>query len=155
MGNTKKTNLSTAEQIAMCGVMLLGRDVLPLAYAMSHPNAKTTAEASRKVMESRWYASPLAKEFRAIMATRLAQVADNEGHDLTTREGVLKQLISSVQATSGKDSISGIQTLAKMQGFDKPDEHENTEKRVYFLPWTSNCRTCELMKIYLKTQKKG
>lgn len=149
MSRTKKTALSTAEQIALCGVMLLGRDVLPVAYAMSHPRAKTTAEASIKTMLSRWYASPLAKEFRAMIATKIAQVAEHEGADLTTREGLIARLVSSVNATAGKDSISGLQTLAKIQGFDKPtDEGDDRERRTYFLPWVSDCRKCELMRLY-------
>ena len=107
-------------------------------------------------MLSRWYASPLAKEFRAMISAKIAQVADREGNDLTTREGVLGQLISSVKATSGKDSISGLQTLAKMQGFDKPtDEADDKERRTYFLPWVSDCRQCELMRIYREINKDG
>ena len=149
MPRTKKTALSTAEQIALCGVILLGRDVLPVAYTMSHPRAKTTAEASIKTMLSRWYASPLAKEFRAMISAKIAQVAEHEGADLTTREGLIARLVTSVNATNGKDSISGLQTLAKIQGFDKPiDEGDDRERRMYFLPWVSNCRKCELMRLY-------
>ena len=69
-------------------------------------------------------------------------------NELKTREGLIKNLIDSVSQTSGKDKVSGLQTLAKLQGFDKPDEQENEDKRTYFLPWVSHCRTCELMKAY-------
>ena len=69
-------------------------------------------------------------------------------NELQTREGIIKNLINSVSVISGKDKVSGLQTLAKLQGFDKPDESNEEEKRTYFLPWVSHCRTCQLMKLY-------
>ena len=69
-------------------------------------------------------------------------------NELQTREGIIKNLINSVSTISGKDKVSGLQTLAKLQGFDKPDESNEEEKRTYFLPWVSHCRTCKLMQIY-------
>ena len=69
-------------------------------------------------------------------------------NELQTREGLIKNLINSVSTISGKDKVSGLQTLAKLQGFDKPDETSEEDKRTYFLPWVSHCRTCQLMKIY-------
>lgn len=149
-----KDTLSTIEKIAMCGIVLMGRDVLPEAYAMSHPRTKTTSENSLNVMQSRWYASPLAKKFREEIYDKLSRIANEQGADLTTREGIVKQLISATHQTSGKDSVSALQTLAKIQGLDKPqDDQTESEKRTYFLPWVSNCRNCELMKLYMKVQK--
>lgn len=72
-------------------------------------------------------------------------------NELQTREGIIKNLINSVSVISGKDKVSGLQTLAKLQGFDKPDESNEEEKRTYFLPWVSHCRTCKLMQIYTQT----
>ena len=72
-------------------------------------------------------------------------------NELQTREGLIKNLINSVSVISGKDKVSGLQTLAKLQGFDKPDETNEEEKRTYFLPWVSHCRTCQLMKLYRQT----
>ncbi len=72
-------------------------------------------------------------------------------NELQTREGIIRNLINSVSTISGKDKVSGLQTLAKLQGFDKPDESNEEEKRTYFLPWVSHCRTCKLMQIYTQT----
>ena len=72
-------------------------------------------------------------------------------NELQTREGLIKNLINSVSLISGKDKVSGLQTLAKLQGFDKPEENNEEEKRTYFLPWVSHCRTCQLMKLYKQT----
>lgn len=150
-----KKDLTPKEKIALVGIELLGREYLGDGFAMCHPKTKTESESSLSVMRSRWYASPMAKAFRLEIRAKMVGVATASGHDLTTREGVLSQLISSVKATSGKDSISGIQTLAKMQGFDRPaEESDQQERRTYFLPWVSNCRKCELMRIYIETQNK-
>ena len=69
-------------------------------------------------------------------------------NELQTRDGIIKNLINSVSVISGKDKVSGLQTLAKLQGFDKPDENNEEERRTYFLPWVSHCRTCKLMQLY-------
>lgn len=79
---------------------------------------------------------------------------EQEVNELQTREGLIRNLIDSVSLSSGKDKISGLQTLAKLQGFDKPDESNEEERRTYFLPWISHCRTCELMKLYRQTVEK-
>ncbi len=76
---------------------------------------------------------------------------EQERNELKTREGLIINLIDSVSVISGKDKVSGLQTLAKLQGFDKPDENNEEERRTYFLPWVSHCRTCQLMKLYRQT----
>lgn len=73
---------------------------------------------------------------------------EEEKDELRTRDGLINNLIDSVSVISGKDKVSGLQTLAKLQGFDKPEETNEDEKRTYFLPWVSHCRTCQLMKLY-------
>ena len=77
-------------------------------------------------------------------------ITDEEKAELRTRSGLISKIIDNVLLTSGKDSISGLQTLAKLQGLDSPDDNEQEEKRRYFLPWISHCRTCQLMKLYIK-----
>lgn len=151
----KKENLTMAEQVAMCGVVLLGREVLPTAFAMSH-KIKTTAAESLSVMQSRWYASPLAKQFREDIKNKLARIATTDGADLRTRDGVLERLVANTQTATGKDELQGLLAVAKMQGFDRPvDDTGKEEKRTFFLPWVSNCRTCALMKAYQEVQKKN
>lgn len=81
--------------------------------------------------------------------TKGEEKENSEGDDLTTRAGMLARLQQISKSLAGKDELSALQLLAKMQGLDKPDEQETAEKRVYFLPWVSNCRTCELMRVYI------
>jgi hypothetical protein len=148
---TKKETLNISEQIAMCGVLLLGREVLVPAYKLCHPRTKTTSENSLTVMTSRWYASPVAQKFREDMTAKITRKSINDGADLTTRNGIISELIASVKATAGKDAISGLQSLAKIQGLDKPEEAEQNDPRRFFLAWKSDCRRCELMKLFRQT----
>lgn len=76
------------------------------------------------------------------------EISEEAENEYKTRQGLIKKIINSVYSSSGKEEITGLTTLAKMQGFDKPDEQTEEEKRVYFLPWVSNCRSCALMKMY-------
>ena len=71
-----------------------------------------------------------------------------ERDELKTRPGIIAKLIEEVTNVAGKDAISGLQTLAKLQGFDKPDEINEEEKRFFVLPYLSNCRSCKLMQVY-------
>ena len=79
------------------------------------------------------------------------EITDEEKDELKTRQGLIGKIIDNVLLTTGKDAISGLQTLAKLQGLDSPDEKPEEERRKYFLPWVSNCRSCKLMQIYIKT----
>jgi len=78
-------------------------------------------------------------------------MSEEERDEFKTRSGLIEKIITQSTLTSGKDAISALQTLAKLQGFDKPDEDQQEEKRSYFLPWVSHCRSCALMKLYQKT----
>lgn len=80
------------------------------------------------------------------------QLTDEQKDEFRTRQGLIEKIITQSTLVSGKDAISALQTLAKLQGFDKPEDTETDEKRTYFLPWVSHCRTCQLMKAYIKAQ---
>lgn len=83
------------------------------------------------------------------------KVEEGEKDELRTREGVINKLIDNVSACQGKDAVSGLQTLAKLQGFDKPEEVEEEDKRVFVLTYLSRCRSCKLMGAYMEVQKAG
>lgn len=152
MANVKRIRLKIEDRIALAAIALLGREVLPAAYAMCHPSVTTTNQDSLSTMYSRWYNQPQAKAYRIELADIIARRAKVEGADLTTREGIISELVTSVKQASGREAISGLQSLAKLQGYDRPTEKESKEQRRYYLPYVSKCRTCELMKIYRRLQ---
>ena len=80
-------------------------------------------------------------------------MSEEERDEFKSRSGLIEKIITQSRLVTGKDAISALQTLAKLQGFDKPDESETEDKRKYFLPWVSHCRTCKLMEAYKKAMQ--
>lgn len=83
----------------------------------------------------------------------ITKCEDEEKEELRTRAGIISKLIDNVTACQGKDAVSGLQTLAKLQGLDKPEETQEEDKRTFVLTYLSHCRTCRLMAAYIQTQK--
>lgn len=82
-------------------------------------------------------------------------ITDEEKDELKTRDGLIKKIIDNVLLSSGKDAISGLQTLAKLQGLDRPDEEPEEERRKYVLRWLSSCRSCKLMQLFMEVQQRN
>ena len=76
------------------------------------------------------------------------ELNESEKNGFKTRAGLVDKIITQVDTTTGKDRINALVTLAKLQNLDQPEETEETEKRTYFLPWVSNCKTCKLMQVF-------
>lgn len=149
MAKYRSRDLSLNDKIGLCAVAVLGRSISEAAYILTHPT-KTANKASLGVMVSRWVNDEQSQEFlKSIRSGNAKVIAPDAANDLTTREGIINQLVTATQQTSGKDSLSGLQTLAKIQGFDRPTEEAiGEERRSFFLPWISNCKNCQLMRIY-------
>ena len=71
----------------------------------------------------------------------------------TTRRGIIDEMIKNISVLTGKDAAQALQTIAKIQGLDKPDEITEDERRIFVLRFLSHCQTCKLMRLYLEIQK--
>lgn len=78
----------------------------------------------------------------------IKKINDSEKEELKTRAGIIEKLIKEVSQIEGKDAVSGLQTLAKLQGYDKPDETNEDDKRFFVVPYLSVCRSCKLMQVF-------
>lgn len=152
--NQPTTKLSDRDRIAIAGAMALGKSYIAEAFLMAR-NITTTNPASLATLQSRWWASEDAKAFRQQVLSMLTRVAVADGEDLRSRSGIINELINATKQTSGRDSVQALQTLAKLQGFDRPGEGEGRELRRFYLPYKSDCRRCKLMEIYQKIMKKN
>lgn len=83
------------------------------------------------------------------------EIEEGKGDEFCTRDGLVKNLIYTVNSCQGKDRANILMTLAKLQGLDKPEEGENEEKTVFYLPYISKCNSCELMKLYKKVKNES
>ena len=154
-----KKDLTLEDIVGLTAVAVLGRSVAKTAYLMAHPDTNCT-EASLAVSISRWLNNEKSQEhIQTVKAGRAKVMAEStdtdKGNDLTTRQGIVSELITSVKATSGKDSVNALQTLAKIQGLDRPEERPDDERRRFVLTWPSHCRTCALMRLYISLKNEN
>ena len=154
MGKYNIRDLTISDKIALAAITVLGRSVTEAAFLLSHPDVKTDKKSSLAAMVSRWYQSDKAQAFiKSVRAGKATLPENDEANDLETRQGLINQLIAATRQTQGKDSISGLQTLAKLQGYDRPEEREGRELRRFFIAFKSDCRRCKLMELYKEVQK--
>lgn len=97
------------------------------------------------------------KQFKQTAAATAAdlqqrELTEEEKEKYTTRKGLIEEMIKDLPVIPGKDRVNILQTIAKIQGLDKPDETEEEEKRIFVLRFLSHCRSCKLMKLYLQIQ---
>lgn len=81
------------------------------------------------------------------------EITEEEREKYTTRKGLIDEMIKNVSVLTGKDAATALQSIAKLQGLDKPDEKNDEERRKFVLRWLSNCRTCKLMRAFLEIQE--
>ena len=152
MPKVNKSDLPITDKIALAAISVLGKAVAKAAYLMAHPDA-TENQASRGVLVSRWLHSDLAVEFMQRVTTGTATVnPPDEANDLTTRQGLINQLVAAAKQTTGRDSVTALTSLAKIQGLDRPEDGEQSDPRRFFVAWKSDCRRCELMRLFRKVQ---
>lgn len=136
-----KASVTTEEAATLCQALLTSRPGIKIIInrIKNKQNPATYHKQEQRTLTAR----DQIKEIEESMS-------EEERDEFKTRSGLIEKIITQSTLTTGKDAISALQTLAKLQGFDKPDEENTEEKRRYFLPWVSNCRSCKLMKEYLK-----
>ena len=93
------------------------------------------------------------KQTGTTTTTQDQDITEEEKTRFQTRSGLIEEMIKSLRTIGGKDSVQVIQSLAKIQGLDKPDGDEGQERRRYVLRWLSHCRSCKLMKLFLEVEQ--
>lgn len=81
------------------------------------------------------------------------ELTDEEREKYTTRKGIIEEMIKNISVLTGKDAAQALQTLAKLQGYDKPEDGEEEERRRFVLRWLSKCRNCKLMQAFMDIQE--
>lgn len=132
-------------------------------YQTARRMTRDSAEASAKeFLSNNPGVKVLVGEIQRGFRTAREQVADidkeeelteREREKFSSREGLLEMAQKNLRRLTGKDELQGIQFVAKMQGLDKPEEKAGDDHRTYFLPWVSHCRSCALMKAYIKSKE--
>lgn len=157
MPQYKQRDLSLQDQVGLAAVAVLGRSISKVAYLMAYPSTKSNT-ASLGVQISRWLNDEKSKEFMNQVKNGMAHVIIPDSvniEDLTSRQGIIDALVTATQQTQGKDKISGLQSLAKLQGFDRPEQDDKPDQRRFFVAWKSDCRRCELMRLFRQVQSEN
>ena len=158
-------HLSAAE-VVYCYALAAGAPPTAAYRAIFHPHTTISEEQLEQRARTMAASTPAVR----LLTNRIkngrtkgghvAQVSNtgetgDEEEQLRTRSGIVSKIITHISGVTGKDAISGLQTLAKLQGFDKPDERPEEERRTYFLPFVSRCRSCQLWRIFDDVRKNG
>ena len=157
-----KIGLSDKERICIAALKVLGTGALDMCYRLINP----TSEAREDVFHRqavRWYKLPNVEAFKRDLQAVRPQLACDEVQMETdddspiTRAFLIRELRVALRSTTDpSDRASIAMKLADLSGLKgKSDEKIEDEKRRYFLPWVSHCRTCQLMKIYRELCKNG
>lgn len=98
------------------------------------------------------------KEQRIQELTQVESENDNEENNEKQNEEVLKkisdksfilaELYRSLRILRGKERATVLMQIADLQRMKQDDMKEDEEKRVFYLPFVSSCRSCKLMKLY-------
>lgn len=159
-----KDSISIKEKIVACGVLTLGSgdEVLDEAYRLLYPGSQANGDSLHR-QARRWWRLPRIKEFRAqrhaIAQGQPQQVAEtDELDDMKMRSLVISELRKALaQADKPSDRAQISIKLAEMVGVKGRKEEEEKNRRHFYLPFISHCRTCPLMRaaVELREMEKG
>lgn len=154
----------TFQDVLFCHLLAAGADPGEAHNTIYNKNKKTTsADQEKKQATETLKLNPgmalliqeiKRKQFKQTAVQTAANLQDRELTDeekekFTTRKGLIEEMIKDLPVIPGKDRVNILQSLAKIQGLDKPDEGSEEERRVFVLRWLSHCRTCKLMREFL------
>ncbi|MBR0212258.1 MAG: hypothetical protein IJQ55_01505 [Alphaproteobacteria bacterium] len=155
--------------VIFCRLVAAGADLRD-AYYITHGKKETTNESTTSKGRDLIKATPGAKiliqryknrkpinNTEGQRAAEEAREEDNNiinGVELDTRADVVAFLKKNLRRISGKDAISGAQTLARLEGYDRMEEKPEEEKRHFYLPFVSTCRSCPLARVFDSISKK-
>lgn len=149
----------TAKDILLCFAVASGLQLCD-AYSILFARTNTPQNENFKQSEDYLRRNPAAKILINRIKTgkkkdinqgpkdTIKKINESERDELKTRAGIIEKLIKEVSQIEGKDAVSGLQTLAKLQGYDKPEEINEDDKRFFVVPYLSVCRSCKLMQVF-------
>ena len=152
----KKRDLSVIDRLALCGVAVMGKDYALDAYKMSH-KIKTDNPQSLNVMVSRWLNSDKAIEFlNEVKQLSADTILSNVDESEELNEKQLTRIVERGIVTE-KDAKKQADMSLKLMAWkkDAQESKEETEKRSFFIPYTSHCKTCKIMGFFRQMNLDG
>ena len=155
-----KNALSDIDRIALAARITLGPESLDMCYRIVNPTSSTSDEIFHK-MALRWWNNPRSKAFRHDILNIRQQAAKDEidmesdEDSPLTKSFLIKELRAALSATSDPaDRASIALKLADLAGLKGKQEEKGEERRRFYLPFVSHCRTCKIMQLFREFQDK-
>lgn len=151
----KVRELSARDKIGLAAYAVLGKEFLSEAFRCTH-DIRSAKPESIYSMQSRWINGKQEKEFLESIRNQYADlILQNISEDIKLSNEQLNTIIQRGIVSEKDPKKQADMSLKLMQWRkDAKAEDETKEKRVYFLPYISDCKHCQLMKIYQEIQKK-
>lgn len=102
------------------------------------------------------------KEQRLQELTQVESNDENEGENERQQDEVMKkisdksfilaELYKSLGGLRGRERAAVLVQIADLQRMKQDDLKEDEEKRTFYLPFISSCRSCKLMKLYKEVE---
>lgn len=71
---------------------------------------------------------------------------------ISDKSFILAELYKSLGGLRGRERASVLVQIADLQRMKQDDLKEDEEKRTFYLPFVSSCRSCKLMKLYKEVE---
>lgn len=151
----KVRELSARDKIGLAAYAVLGKEFLSEAFKCTH-DIKNAKPESIYTMQSRWINGEREKQFiTSIKSMYTDAILQNIAENVKLSNEQLTTIIQRGIVSEKDPKKQADMSLKLMQWRkDAKAEDETKDKRVYFLPYISDCKHCQLMKIYQEIQKK-
>lgn len=71
---------------------------------------------------------------------------------ISDKSFILSELYKSLGSLRGKERAAVLMQIADLQRMKNDDLKEDEEKRTFYLPFVSSCRSCKLMRLYKEVE---
>ncbi len=149
----KVSELTEKEKFCLSGYVATGN--ADMAWRLSRPTPVTATSENVHRLALRWLRKPQVKCFVEELRNKSFKQIESTSVENRTKEQMvteLNTLANSVTEPKLKaDILKQIADLQRMK--EQTPEKEQSERRLYYLPYVSDCRHCQLMKTYMEVQR--
>ena len=144
--------LSTRDKIALAACAILPKEYYREAFLMAR-NINTTNETSLASMQTTWLNNPKAKQFRKEIRSLYADTLMDEGEQgKTLSEEQLLRIVERGIVSEPDRKKQADMSLKLVQYRRDSDISDIEDRRKYYLPYVSHCRSCQIMKLFKELQ---
>lgn len=153
MGRTTGVReLSTKDKICLAACSILGKEYHRTAFLMCR-NIHTKNESSINAMQSDWLNNEKAKQFRreirSLYADTLMEDAQ-EGEELSEKQ--LLRIVERGIVTEPDKKKQADMSLKLVQYRRDASVGDSEDRRHFYIPYVSHCRTCQIAKLFKEFQ---